>query len=143
MALNAPAAVRELSFEPIDNSRLANFVGPMDENLRQVEQRLGVEIRRRGGRMEISGTDAAVADAKRALTQMYATTANEALTPDRVHLSLQEVGMTRDAPADPAQADQSIHTLRGGVRGRGPNQRQYLQNIRTTDLTFGIGPAGT
>ena len=37
----------------------------------------------------------------------------------------------------------TIHTQRGGIRGRGPNQRQYLHNIRTNDLTFGIGPAGT
>jgi phosphate starvation-inducible PhoH-like protein len=37
----------------------------------------------------------------------------------------------------------TIHTQRGGIRGRGPNQRGYLQNIRTHDLTFGIGPAGT
>ena len=37
----------------------------------------------------------------------------------------------------------TIHTQRGGIRGRGPNQRQYLHNIHTNDLTFGIGPAGT
>src|SRR5678809_451485 len=37
----------------------------------------------------------------------------------------------------------TIHTQRGGVRGRGPNQRQYLANIHARDLTFGIGPAGT
>ena len=36
-----------------------------------------------------------------------------------------------------------MHTQRGGIRGRGDNQRQYLDNIRASDLTFGIGPAGT
>ena len=36
-----------------------------------------------------------------------------------------------------------MHTQRGGIRGRGANQRQYLDNIRASDLTFGIGPAGT
>ncbi len=39
--------------------------------------------------------------------------------------------------------DVVVHTQRGGVRGRGPNQRQYMEQIRTSDLTFGIGPAGT
>jgi phosphate starvation-inducible PhoH-like protein len=29
------------------------------------------------------------------------------------------------------------------VRARGTNQTEYLNNIRTHDLTFGIGPAGT
>ena len=34
-------------------------------------------------------------------------------------------------------------TLRGLIRGRGANQQTYLQAIRSHDLTFGIGPAGT
>jgi phosphate starvation-inducible PhoH-like protein len=29
------------------------------------------------------------------------------------------------------------------VRGRGPRQRQYIRNILTHDINFGIGPAGT
>jgi len=36
-----------------------------------------------------------------------------------------------------------VQTQRGGIRGRGPNQRLYLEQIRVNDLTFGIGPAGT
>ena len=34
--MSASLATRDLAFEPVDNARLANFVGPMDENLRQV-----------------------------------------------------------------------------------------------------------
>jgi len=37
----------------------------------------------------------------------------------------------------------SVHTHRGLIRGRGPNQAGYLNNIRSHDLTFGVGPAGT
>jgi phosphate starvation-inducible PhoH-like protein len=36
-----------------------------------------------------------------------------------------------------------VRTARGAVRARGPNQTDYLHNVRTHDLTFGIGPAGT
>ena len=36
-----------------------------------------------------------------------------------------------------------MRTSRGAVRARGANQTEYLNNIRTHDLTFGIGPAGT
>ena len=53
--MSASIATRDLAFEPVDNARLANFVGPMDENLRQVEQRLNVQVRRRGGWVEVSG----------------------------------------------------------------------------------------
>ena len=44
---------------------------------------------------------------------------------------------------DAAAAATGHPHARGGIRGRGPNQRQYLDQIRVNDLTFGIGPAGT
>jgi phosphate starvation-inducible PhoH-like protein len=143
--LNASVATRDLAFDPVDNTRLANFVGPMDQNLRHVEERLGVQVRRRGGWLEVSGPESAAIAAEHVLRDLFELSAKESLTPDRVHLALQEVGMQvaaapalRRAPDEPA-----IHTQRGGIRGRGPNQTQYLHNIRTNDLTFGIGPAGT
>jgi len=154
--MSVPLATRDLAFESVDNARLANFVGPMEENLRHVEQRLNVQVRRRGGWVEISGPPQAAMAAEQVLRRLFELSASEALTPDRVHLAVQEAGMDtepdvgQDAGAGAAvhiaarDPDESpIHTQRGGIRGRGPNQRQYLHNIRTCDLTFGIGPAGT
>jgi phosphate starvation-inducible protein PhoH and related proteins len=143
--MNTPVATRDLAFEPVDNSRLANFVGPMDENLRHVEERLGVNVRRRGGWVEVSGPEAAAVAAEQVLRRLFDLSAIESLTPDRVHLALQEIGM-EPAPAvvvARSPDEVTIHTQRGGIRGRGPNQREYLHNIRTNDLIFGIGPAGT
>jgi len=139
---------RELDFDSIDNARLANLVGPLDENLHQVEQRLGVRVNRRGGQLIISGTEIPVAKAEQVLRHLFALSADEALTPNRVHLCLQEAGMrvivgeARGAE-DQSLAEVVVHTQHGGVRGRGPNQKQYLAQIRSNDLTFGIGPAGT
>ncbi len=144
--MSTPVETRDLAFEPVDNNRLANFVGPMDENLRHVEQRLGVQVRRRGGQVEVTGPAEAAATAQVVLRKLFDLSARESLTPDRVHLALQEAGMEASTAAPAAQQradDLSIHTQRGGIRGRGPNQRQYLHNIHTCDLTFGIGPAGT
>jgi len=143
--MSAPVATRDLAFEPVDNSRLANFVGPMDENLRHVEERLGVQVRRRGGWVEVSGPEPAAVAAEQVLRRLFELSASESLTPDRVHLTLQEAGMEPAPPAAVARApdEVTISTQRGGIRGRGPNQRQYLHNIRTNDLIFGIGPAGT
>lgn len=141
--MSTPIETRDLAFEPVDNARLANFVGPMDENLRHVEQRLGVNVRRRGGWVEVSGPAPAAERAQNVLKLLFDLSATESLTPDRVHLALQESGMDPVAPVAARIEDPSIHTQRGGIRGRGPNQRQYLQNIHSCDLTFGIGPAGT
>jgi phosphate starvation-inducible protein PhoH and related proteins len=153
--MNTPVATRDLAFEPVDNSRLANFVGPMDENLRHVEERLGVNVRRRGAWVEVAGPESAAVAAEQVLRRLFDLSAIESLTPERVHLVLQEVGMEPASAADSVARgapsvtgarstdEVTIHTQRGGIRGRGPNQRQYLHNIRTNDLIFGIGPAGT
>ncbi len=142
--MSAAGITQEVIFEPADNVRLANLVGPMDENLRQVATRLGVDIRRRGGRVQISGDERGTAAAERVLRELFELSASEAVSPDRVHLSLQESGLGEDPVSIPAPTDDSIiHTQRGGIRGRGPNQRKYLEAIRNNDLTFGIGPAGT
>jgi phosphate starvation-inducible protein PhoH and related proteins len=142
--LNAPLATRDLAFEAVDNARLANFVGPMDENLRHVEERLNVQVRRRGGWVEISGSPEATLTAEQVLRRLFELSAVESLSPDRVHLVVQEARMETAPSAVARSADEvTIHTQRGGIRGRGPNQRQYLHHIRTHDLTFGIGPAGT
>lgn len=91
--MSASIATRDLAFEPVDNARLANFVGPLDENLRHVEQRLGVQVRRRGGWVEVSGPTEAADMAQHVLRSLFALSATESLTPDRVHLALQEAGM--------------------------------------------------
>ena len=69
--MSASIETRDLAFEPVDNARLANFVGPMDENLRQIEQRLNVQVRRRGGWVEVSGTPEATVTAEHVLRHLF------------------------------------------------------------------------
>jgi phosphate starvation-inducible PhoH-like protein len=141
--LSAGVEVRDLSLAGADNARLANFSGPMEQNLRHVEERLGVEVRRRGHELQVLGPAPAVEGATAVLRRMFELSAVEAMSPERVHLCVQELGFPRaDATRGPS-GDVVVHTQRGGVRGRGDNQRQYLDHIRVNDLTFGIGPAGT
>jgi phosphate starvation-inducible PhoH-like protein len=137
-ASNAPA--REFDLEPADNARLANLCGPLDENLRLLEQRLNVEIRRRGGNFRVLGAESATAEGT--LRELFDLSRKEEVTPERVHLTLSE----RDSGMAPAHAEPdelTIRVMRGGIRARGSHQREYLAHIRTKDLTFGIGPAGT
>ncbi len=131
-------ATAAVDFAGADNTRLADLCGPLDANLREIEQRLGVEIRRRGTRFAISGAEAETAEG--VLRRLYAETARSEIGAETVHLALREAGM--DA-APEAAADGAVETTRGWVRGRGANQSAYLANIRGHDLVFGIGPAGT
>ena len=138
--LSEPASEtgEDLVFEPAENQRLASLCGPLDEHLQQMEVRLGVSILRRGNRFRIVGANAA--PAARVLEGLYARSAAGIAAAD-VHLAIQESGM---AAAAPVAADEvQVHTHRGAIRGRGANQAHYLASIRSMDLTFGIGPAGT
>ena len=139
--MSAPLPARDLTLDPADNERLAALCGPLDEHLLQIESRLGVSVHRRGNRFHVSGERAA--DAVRILEQLYSRAAR-GVDPGDVHLAIQEAGMAVPGAGSVGEGDEvQVHTHRGMIRGRGPNQSQYLANIRSSDLTFGIGPAGT
>ena len=132
----------EVSLEPADNERLANLCGSLDSHLRQIERRLGVEINNRGNSFRIIGAAGIVNVASRLLTELYESTAADNLSPEKIHLWLQDKAID-DSVNEQAQDEVSIKTRRGVIKGRSPNQRLYLNNIRDHDVSFGIGPAGT
>ena len=140
MPVAASPSPREFDLGPADNARLANLCGPLDENLRLVEARLDVQIRRRGDTFRVTGAHAE--SAEDTLRELFDLTKSEEVTPERVHLALTErESGPLSADADPTE--QVIRVQRGGIRARGNHQRDYLAAIRAKDLSFGIGPAGT
>ena len=133
----------DLVLEPADNERLRNVCGQLDEHLRQVERRLGIEISNRGNSFRLLGDATAIAAGREVLQGLYRASAQEALSPAGVHLFLQESGvdaLLEDAPEVPESV---IKTRRGLVRPRGPNQAQYVHKVLSHDINFGVGPAGT
>jgi phosphate starvation-inducible protein PhoH and related proteins len=136
------ATAQDLTLEPADNARLANLCGQLDEHLRQIERRLGVQIANRGNRFRVSGEPQAADAGSSLLRHLFDLTKTETLSPERVHYALQEIGM-RAGQAVADDEDVGIKTRRGLVRARGPTQQQYLANMKSADLNFGVGPAGT
>jgi len=135
----------EIILEPADNARLANLGGQFDENLRHVEQRLGIRINHRGNRFRLSGPGTGVRAAARVLQDLYAMAGSDAVDAHRVHMALQEALMDQP-PSAGDHADDSglvMKARRLHIRARGANQRSYMEAIRSRDLCFGIGPAGT
>jgi phosphate starvation-inducible protein PhoH and related proteins len=164
-----------------DNARLANLCGPLDENLRQIEQALDVTLARRGHRIAIRGRGAKLALA--ALENFY-NRARDPLSVDDIQLALVEArhpgnpandarnrgngtaasnGSNDAVEIDPRfrgdpdhpfdepvregldaeELGPKLYTRRADLRGRTPAQREYLKQIISHDVTFGIGPAGT
>jgi phosphate starvation-inducible PhoH-like protein len=134
----------DLVLEPVDNEQLANVCGQLDEHLRQIERRLGIEINNRGNRFHLIGTRDAIRAGEQLLQDLYRTAREEVLDPKRVHLFLQESGVDALLETDrPDIPEVVIKTRRGLVRPRGPNQQEYVHKVLTHDINFGVGPAGT
>ena len=132
----------EVNLEPVDNERLANLCGSLDSHLRQIERRMGVEINNRGNSFRIIGTARIVDITSRLLGELYESTAADNLSPEKIHLWLQDKAID-DSIEEQADKEVIVKTKRGIIKGRSPNQRLYLNNIREHDVSFGIGPAGT
>ena len=144
--MDTPAASQQVSLEPYDSRRLASLCGRLDEHIKQIADRLQVDIRNRGNLFHLSGDSRAVQAASTVLNDLYAQTADtEDLTPEMVHLHLQQselsekVDNTVAFPSD----DVVIRTKRVRIKPRGGHQREYVKTIRRFDINFGIGPAGT
>ncbi|MGR6833481.1 PhoH family protein [Aliivibrio wodanis] len=142
----------ELTLEPADNQRLSNLCGPFDDNIKHLERRLGVEVNYRGNLFTVVGKPHTVSAAIDILKNLYVDTApvkNQYpdIEPEQIHLAVKESGILEQAKEDistiPHGKEIFIKTKKGLIKPRTENQAQYVTNIVTHDITFGIGPAGT
>lgn len=125
---------------PDDNNRLAELCGQFDENIKKIESKLGVNIARRGNLFSITGAAGKIGQAEKVVRSLYEETAQKAsLSAEKLHLALRE----KDTGWSQDEKDTRIKTRKGYITGRNPRQREYLHNIVTHDVNFGIGPAGT
>jgi phosphate starvation-inducible PhoH-like protein len=139
-----PLTTLHLTLEPAENERLASLCGQFDEHLRQIERRLGVEIANRGNHFDVIGPDRPARAAAKVIENLFDASRDEVITPERVHLTLQDANiaaMLEGGPEDSGPV--AIRTKRGVIKPRGANQHRYLQNIQDHDINFGVGPAGT
>ena len=127
----------EVTLSPVDNQRLANLCGALDENLRQIETALDISISRRGERFMLTGQARQTARGAEVLERFYGL-AKRNLSVDDIQLGLVEVSR----PSSPADAPVLL-TRKPELHGRTPRQVEYLKNILEYDITIGIGPAGT
>lgn len=152
--LNKQIAVHTITLEPSDAKRLATLCGQFDEHIRQIEQRLDIEIRSRGNVFALYGDQSHAQTAGKLLTNLYQeSTINGDLTPDQVHLAIQQANLesSMDKPntiksatnAENVENFPVIRTKKCNIKPRGGNQQRYVRAIQTHDINFGVGPAGT
>jgi len=120
--------------------------GTRDENLRLLEDGLHVTIDLRSDAIHVTGPD----DALDRVARVFADF--EHLRRSGVNLHNGELhGMLKLVVADPAVSLRSLVEsgkqrsagVKRMVQPRSPNQRKYVEAIEQSDMTFGLGPAGT
>jgi len=121
-----------------------SLYGTHDENLRLLEKAFEVRIRGRGTELTIEGEERGTTLARRALEQLTA------LMKDGYHLGPEDVRLAADLLGKDEDTRLRDYLLKSAVRSgkkvvvpRSLNQRLYLEQIRSHDMVFGIGPAGT
>jgi len=136
-----------LLLEPNNPAALLTLCGQFDAHLKLLEERTGIEIRNRGNRFQLVGQPTQVKALTALLERQYQQILGGAdLSPEQIHLQLQGSGLDQprqDKAESEADKRYAIRTRKMLIRPRGGNQQDYVQRIRTHDINFGIGPAGT
>ena len=130
----------------LEDNGLAQLVyGQSDTNLRALEDEIGVEVHARGNRVRIKGPELEAKLAKRVLLDLYEMA--------RAGIEIKEENVVQALRLGLDDASVGVKSLFDGtavrvgrrrrIIPRTPNQRRYIEMIRASDMTFGIGPAGT
>lgn len=120
------------------------FSGVLDKNLKKLEKRLGVSLSVRGDRLMIEGPPERLEFAKNYFNKISDLREKGHLLNQEdfgIALDLLEEGREQSflqyTPQEP------LTLSRKSVKPKTLNQHEYLKSIKTHDLVFGIGPAGT
>ena len=130
---------KKLQLPDDDNKKLSNLCGPFDENLKQISTGLEIKINRKGSIFIISG-DVINVKFGCALIEKFYNGSTNPINPEDIQLNLVQINKVSTSGM---KKSPQLLTLKNELQGRTPRQIEYLQNIQSEDINFGIGPAGT
>jgi phosphate starvation-inducible PhoH-like protein len=147
----SPEEIHETLLEFPDNRLLIDLCGEFDRNLAQVENKLGVQIVRRGNLLAVVGDPDARDMAADVLQSLYAKL-EAGRTVDAGEID-GEIRMGRSGDGTGSRDGDQIEMFGAGrveiktrkktVEPRTEAQKAYVQSLYKNELCFGIGPAGT
>ena len=150
---------RRIKFESLTPAQLKTVLGEYNNHMKYIQQRLDIKISQRQGDFCLSGDILGVERGERIIYKMVDEAQNtKDISAEELHLIIQaSIARDEDIEEDKQQlADEeedldapsdftpiSLRTRNGKIIPRGGNQQRYVRDILSSDVSFGIGPAGT
>ena len=147
-AIDSNAIPIVLTFD--NNKHASTLFGQFEENISQIEKKLGVDIRSKGNQLTVSGEPSSTEKARRALDSLYAMVrAGHAIAGSDVDGAIRMAIASFEQPSLPTMETKSrmslsqISTRKRTIHARTPTQNAYMRALDKSELVFGVGPAGT
>ena len=124
---------------------LITVFGSFDENIKRIEEALGVTIVNRGTELKVSGDIEAADKAARTLEGLLSLAAKgETIDEQRVRYLITLVSEGNDALVAKIAKDVVCITAKGKpIKAKTVGQQDYMKAIQSNTITIGVGPAGT
>ena len=134
---------RTVSAERVED--LISVFGSFDENIRRIEDALGVSIVNRGTELKITGEEEAADKAVRTLEGLITLASRgEQIDEQRVRYLITLVKEGNDAQVEQMTKDVVCITAKGKpIKAKTVGQQHYMKAIQKNTITIGVGPAGT
>ncbi len=139
ITLNTDVVTLDLTLSPLDNNRLANFCGPVDQNIRLIEKSLNLRILLRENHLKLIGSEKNIRIAKNIILQLYQEAAVGALGLQHIEQLL----INSNDPVELPWHDIAFNVKGKAYKARNKNQSLYIKALRKYDINFALGPAGT
>ena len=123
-----------------DNSCLVDLYGEHDENLSKLENNFGIHISYRGNILEFRGESEPCIDASQLVLKIY----KKLLKGEVINSEMFDNFSKKDVLASAERLNTVlIKTKKKNIYARSSNQTKFVELIKSKDLVFGVGPAGT
>ena len=134
---------RVVSAERVED--LIAVFGSFDENIKRIEEALGVQIINRGNELKISGDEVMTDKAARTLEGLLALASKgETIDEQRVRYLITLVNEGNDDQVAQMAKDVVCITAKGKpIKAKTVGQQHYMKAIMKNTITIGVGPAGT
>jgi len=134
----------EIILEPVDNNRLLNLCGPLNNNLKELELRFDVEINQRGNLFYFSGNKKNIFIASETLKELYVEAGKKDISIDLLHDFLDQPNVLKNNKRGPSNNGAGNLKYKNYVINiSSDSQRNFVEEIDKNDLVFSVGAAGS